>query len=136
MYALALFACTGSAPDPDEEEQDATLVGTWGVDALEFEGIGMDEIAGEGWSGEVEIRATGVGSLDVEGPDESLSMPLETDEEGDGEWHMGGTNQGLYILDLSCTVVAGLADCVDSGEIDWSNEDSDTHVTLLSLSAD
>ena len=130
MFLLLALACTLSSADP------TTLEGTWQVDEMEFDSGDIEDIAGSDWSGEVEIRATGVGSLTVTGEDTDLDITLETEDDGDGVWHMGGNSDGLYILDMHCMVAEGLADCVDSGEIDWSDEDSDVHVTLLSLSAE
>jgi hypothetical protein len=127
MIAVFLLACT-------TPESAASLEGTWSVDGIEFDGITVEEVFGSDWSGTVEVRATGVGFLDVTGSNDSLSVTLEAVEQEDGGWQMGGTADGLYLLDLDCTVVDGLADCLDSGETDWANEDSDTHVTLLSLS--
>jgi hypothetical protein len=125
VILFALLACAST----DEADTSESIYGEWSVSDLRLADTELED----GWSGQVELRETGVGSMVLTEANGELEIILSVEETDADPLLQGWADGTLLILHMSCGVAAGTVDCVASGEIDWSEEDSDTHFTLLSL---
>lgn len=123
MIFAALLACA----------TPSSLEGDWSVDELEFDSVTAEDAFGPDWSGTATIQPGGVGVLAVSGPRYDMNVTLTADETDDGAWHLTGKTSGMLYLDMSCALDGGGASCIDRGTVDWSHEDSDSYVVLLTL---
>ncbi|GDX81737.1 hypothetical protein LBMAG42_35480 [Deltaproteobacteria bacterium] len=121
MILYALLACADTS---------GGIYGTWNVTDLRL--ADSDALEG-GWSAQVELPETGSGSMSLTLPDEEQAFLLSVEETDADPILQGWADGSLLILHLTCSAAFGAVDCVDSGQIDWSQEDADTHFTVLSL---
>lgn len=126
MILYALLACASL----DQADPSGSIYGEWNVTDLR---LADSDALDNGWSARVHLPETGAGSMTLTLPDEELEFDLSV-EEADADPILEGYSDGtLLIMNLTCAAAAGGFDCVDSGEVDWSGEDADTHVSLMSL---